>query len=88
MNRSQHRFFELLPSVPQETGDGREGKLFVNGDRFILKFSLLMMSFQAVWRLLKPIVTLLVGIGSPKSRSFETIMHSERSGSILKTLCY
>ena len=45
MNRSQHRFFELLPLVPQETGDDREGKLFVNGDRFIVKVSLLMMSF-------------------------------------------
>jgi len=44
MKRSHHRFFELLPLVPQETGDGREGKLFVSGDRLILKFSLLMMS--------------------------------------------
>ena len=53
-------FFELLPLVPQGSVDGREGKLFVNGDRFILKFSLLMMSFQAIKRLLKPIVPLLV----------------------------
>ena len=53
MKRSNDRFFELLPLQPQQTVDGREGKLFENGDRLILKFSLLMMSFQAVKRLLK-----------------------------------
>ena len=60
----------------------------MNGDALILKFSLLMVSFQAVWRLLKSVVILLVGIGSRQSHSFETIRHSERSSCIFKTLCY
>ena len=34
MKRSHDRFYELLPLAPQVTVHGREGKLFVNGDKF------------------------------------------------------